>query len=226
MHKLPQYRLSITFHQQSIHLGLQNYPPPPPGNINLFKYSPMEPRYALSRCDFLHKEKYQTLLPCPRGNRNWTRRLRQIFENHYPVCSAHNMFLYAPFCSPGGICAFLRLGCRVNTFALNRFALFLLFACGCLLLFKSRWHWDITPGTWGKAHSKCKLQSSIIQACPWLDLLEPVTQWLPTSSCQWPLGPREEEPSHQLVRTQEKPKTQWVHSAWGGAAKKPLALRI
>lgn len=56
VHKLPQHWLSRALHHQSTHLGFQNYPPT--GNINnLFKRSPIEPRYALSRCELLHKEK-------------------------------------------------------------------------------------------------------------------------------------------------------------------------
>lgn len=67
-HKLPQYWLSLALRHQSIHLGFQNYPHAENIN-NLSKYSPIKPRYALSRCELLHKEKYKILLLCPRGNK-------------------------------------------------------------------------------------------------------------------------------------------------------------
>lgn len=132
---------------------------------NLFNYLPKEPRYALSRCELLPRQKYKISPLRPQGNKHWTRRLRQTFENHSPLSSPLTICFYK-LPSVLGIGALLRLSCRVNTFTLNRFILLPLSAWGCLLLFKILWDWDITPTTWGKAHSRCELWSSINQRWP------------------------------------------------------------
>ena len=119
----------------------------------------LEPRYVFL---ILTKTKIQNLTTSPSGKQTLNQKVRADFWKSLPsACSAHNMFLKAPFC-PSGIGAFLSLRCRVNTFPLNRFILFLLSAWGCLWLFKILWDLDITPATWGKAHSRCELWSSVI----------------------------------------------------------------
>ena len=89
---------------------------------NLFNYLPKEPRYALSRCELLPRQKYKISPLRPQGNKHWTRRLRQTFENHSPLSSPLTICFYK-LPSVLGIGALLRLSCRVNTFTLNRFIL-------------------------------------------------------------------------------------------------------